>query len=118
MREIQQLAKQISDLEVKLSVARSTLDGQLYYLHEDGVAIAELARNARRSRETIYTAIDRYRAERPVTPTLESTPFDGFSDRQLDGFACRFCGVADDRPMVIAGDGPRGQLFAHSDCVR
>ena len=63
MIELQQLAKQISDLELQLGVKRGQLDSRLYYLHEDGVAIAELARNARRSRETVYASIDRYRAE-------------------------------------------------------
>lgn len=63
MIELQQLAKRIGDLELQLGVARGQLDSRLYHLHEDGAAIAELARNARRSRETIYAAIDRYRAE-------------------------------------------------------
>ncbi len=63
MVELQQLAKKIGDLELWLGVARGELDSRLYYLHEDGVPIAELARNARRSRETVYASIDRYRAE-------------------------------------------------------
>jgi hypothetical protein len=123
MIELQQLAKQIDDLELQLSVARSTLDGRLYYLHEDGVAIAELARNARRSRETVYQAIDRYRAEnhtpRGVSVNeLPDAPGDGLNDMQLDGFACIICGRADDRPLQPAGFGPRGQVFRHEDCAR
>jgi lambda repressor-like predicted transcriptional regulator len=41
------------------------LDSRLYYLHEDGISVTELARVTGLSPETTYTAIDRYRASIP-----------------------------------------------------
>jgi hypothetical protein len=66
--ELAQMAKKLSDLELKVSVTRSQLDGMLFYWHEDGRPVAELAAAAGMSRETAYKSIDRYR--RTVTPEL------------------------------------------------
>ncbi len=54
MLDLQLDAKRVRDLEHQLAVARSQLDSRLYYWHEDGVAVAELAAAATISRETAY----------------------------------------------------------------
>jgi DNA-binding MarR family transcriptional regulator len=66
--ELAQTAKKLSDLELKVSVTRSQLDGMLFYWHEDGRPITELARAAGVSRETAYKSIDRYRQS--ISPEL------------------------------------------------
>jgi hypothetical protein len=62
MQELRKLSRQISDLEASLAANRGMLDSRLYYRHEDGVAVAELARNTGITQDTTYEAIDRYRA--------------------------------------------------------
>jgi Fic family protein len=62
-RDIAQIAKRISDAELRVSTLRSQLDARLFTEHERGVAIAQLARAADMSRETVYKAIRRYRSQ-------------------------------------------------------
>ena len=118
MVELAQMARDVSEAEHRVGVSRARLDSRLYYLHEqEGVAIAELARAAGRSRETVYAAIDRYRASiPPSTVDAPQVAGEGLSDMQLDGHVCVVCGRADDRPLVSAGFGPRGQVFRHAEC--
>jgi DNA-binding Lrp family transcriptional regulator len=63
LNELQRAAQRISDLEARVGVARAHLDARLFYWHEDGIPIAELARSTGLSRQAVYNAIDRYRAQ-------------------------------------------------------
>jgi DNA-binding MarR family transcriptional regulator len=64
MTELAQLANQVRDLELKLQTTRRQLDARLYYWHEDNIPVTALAAATGLSRETVYKAIDRYRAHR------------------------------------------------------
>jgi hypothetical protein len=84
------------------------------------VGLVEGRCGGRRSRETIYQAIDRYRVANHA-PSVDHPPDvsgAGLSDMQLDGLACIVCGRGEDeQPMRPAGFGPRGQVFRHDDCA-
>jgi hypothetical protein len=70
-RELATIAKKLSDAELTVSTLRGQLDGMLFYWHEDGRPIAELAAAANMSRVSAYKAVDRYR--QALSPEL---PFD------------------------------------------
>jgi antitoxin (DNA-binding transcriptional repressor) of toxin-antitoxin stability system len=65
MTELALEARELREAEHRVRVAREMLDSRLYYLHEDGISVTELARVTGLSPETTYTAIDRYRASIP-----------------------------------------------------
>jgi Mor family transcriptional regulator len=61
--ELGQLAQRLSDAELRVSTLRGQLDAVLFADHRDGMSIAELARATGLSRQTIYTSIERHRAQ-------------------------------------------------------
>lgn len=60
--ELGQLAKRLSDAELRVSALRGQLDAALFADHRDGMSIAELARATGLSRQTVYASIERHRA--------------------------------------------------------
>jgi transposase len=62
-RELAQIAKRLSDTELRAGALRDQLDAALFYWHEDrGLSIAELTRETGISRPTVYKSIERYRS--------------------------------------------------------
>jgi helix-turn-helix protein len=63
MADIGRAAVKVHRLEGDLEAARAQLDSLLSRCHEDGASIAALAQAAGVSRQAVYNAIDRYRAQ-------------------------------------------------------
>jgi hypothetical protein len=63
MADVARAAARVHKLEGNLEAARAHLDSLLFACHEDGASIAALARAASVSRQAVYNAIDRYRAQ-------------------------------------------------------
>jgi len=63
VNEISELGVRRSRARVSLEVAEQLLAARLYYFHEGGLAVDELAAAAGLTRKQALEAIDRYRRE-------------------------------------------------------
>ena len=62
-RELRDLSRKLQKAEISVQGARAELDRRLYLWHQDGTSVTDLALEAGMSRETVYRALDRVRAD-------------------------------------------------------
>jgi predicted transcriptional regulator len=63
LADVRIAAVKVHKLEGDVEAARAKLDSLLLACHEDGASITALARMAGVSRQAVYNAINRYRAQ-------------------------------------------------------
>lgn len=63
LADVGRAAVKVHKLEDGLEAARTQLDSLLFACHEDGSSITALARAAGVSRQAVYNAIERHRAQ-------------------------------------------------------
>jgi Mor family transcriptional regulator len=56
------LAKKLRDTQLRVDRLREQLDELLFDWHQDGCSIADLARTAEVSRQSVYNSIERHRS--------------------------------------------------------